>query len=526
MKWRQRADVLLRKLGPTWRYSPIRRISQVLCLGLFCYLFFYVAWPYATVFTGSVLRDKEWLPVEVFLWLDPLVGLTTALASRHGNVALFGAAGALLVCLLFPRGFCGYLCPLGTLIDGFDWLVGRRITRLRVARRGWWVHLKYYLLAAVLIAALCGVLLSGYVAAIPVLTRGLLFTGGRIQLGLMKGWIQVGPASWGVYLSLLLFAAVFLFGLLGKRFWCRYVCPTGAVFSIFNLVRIGERKVEAACIDCGKCIALCPFDAIRQDYTTRTLDCTFCQTCGGACPTHAIKFLTRWNRDKLKEPDNSSVVPCPLSRRGFIVSGIVGVGAALSIPASAKAQPLRPPGSAPEREFLERCVRCGECFKVCPGSVLQPAGLEYGWEAMWTPVVVPAHAGCHQDCNFCTQVCPTHAIRPLSLAEKRKTAIGLAVINETTCLAHAGKRDCRLCFEECEAAGYRAIQMRRIKLKLGDIPQGVFSEEQIEAMGSIEAPFVNAEACTGCGLCEYRCHAAYAKQAQVLSKSAVRVIPK
>jgi len=524
--WRRRAEVLLRKLGPTWRYSPARRISQVLCLGLFCYLFFYVAWPYATVFTAHVLRDKEWLPAEVFLWLDPLVGLTTAVASRQWNVALLGAGGILLVCLLFPRGFCGYVCPLGTLIDGFDWLVGKRITHLRVTRRGTWVHLRYYLLTAVIIAALCGVLLSGYVAAIPVLTRGLLFTGGRIQLGLMKGWIQVGPATWSMYLSLLLFAAVFLLGLLGKRFWCRYVCPSGAVFSVFSLLTIGERKVEAACIGCGKCIELCPFDAIQQDDTTRTLDCAFCQTCGGACPTHAIKFVTRWNRDKLKEPNDSSVVPCPLSRRGFIASGIAGMGTALGMQAGAKTQPLRPPGSVPEHEFLDLCIRCGECFKVCPGPVLQPAGLEFGWEALWTPVLVPSHAGCHQDCNFCTQVCPTQAIRPLSLPEKRKTSIGLAIINPKTCLAHAGQRDCRLCFEECEAAGYHAIRMRPIKLKLGDIPQGVFSEEQLEAMGSIEAPFVNADACTGCGLCEYRCHTTYTKQEHVLSESAIWVAPK
>ena len=187
---------------------------------------------------------------------------------------------------------------------------------------------------------------------------------------------------------------------------------------------------------------------------------------------------------------------------------------------------MRPPGSVPEPEFLDLCIRCGECFKVCPGPVLHPAGLESGWEALWTPVVVPSHAGCHQDCNFCTQVCPTHAIRPLSLPQKRKTAIGLAVVNPKTCLPHAGQRDCRLCFEECEAAGYHAIQMRQIKLALGDIPPGVVSETELEAMGSIEAPFVDPDACTGCGLCEYRCHTTYAKQAHVLAESAIRVVPR
>jgi NAD-dependent dihydropyrimidine dehydrogenase PreA subunit len=103
--------------------------------------------------------------------------------------------------------------------------------------------------------------------------------------------------------------------------------------------------------------------------------------------------------------------------------------------------------------------------------------------------------------------------------------MGLAVINAKTCLCHAGERDCRLCFEECEAAGYHAIQMRPITLELGDIPSGVFSEAEMEAMGSIEAPFVDVNACTGCGLCEYRCHTTYTKQERVLSESAVRVVP-
>jgi len=527
---RHTPDGLLRRIGPTWQYSPARRITQVLCLGLVCYLFFYVAWPYATVFASSILEDKELLPVEIFLWLDPLTGLTSALAGRQWTIALFGTAGILLTCLLFPRGFCGYVCPLGTLIDAFDWLIGRRITRWRITRRGPWVHLKYYLLTAVLISALFGVLLSGYVAAIPVLTRGLLFSGGRIQLGLAKGWIQVGTTPSSVCLSLLLFAGVFLLGFLGRRFWCRCVCPTGAVFSAFSLLRVRERRVRTTCIGCGRCIEVCPFDAIEQDYTTRALDCSFCRTCSGACPTQAIRFVTRWNRDKVRESGDSSVVPCRMSRRGLLVSGFAGMGAALGVRTglidafARKTQPLRPPGSVPEREFLDLCIRCGECFKVCPGPVLHPAGLESGWEALWTPVVVPSHAGCHQNCNFCTRVCPTQAIQPLSLEEKRKTPIGLAVLNAKTCLPHAGQRDCRLCFDECEAAGYHAIRMRRIKLELGDIPAGVFSDEQLEAMSSIEAPFVDADACTGCGLCEYRCHTTHVRQQRILAESAIRVM--
>ena len=97
------------------------------------------------------LAQKEFVPAESFLVIDPLVSLSTAIASRSWVWSLACAAMILLVCVFIPRGFCGYLCPLGTLIDLFDWAIGKRVTRFRVADDGWWVHIKYYLLAGVLL---------------------------------------------------------------------------------------------------------------------------------------------------------------------------------------------------------------------------------------------------------------------------------------------------------------------------------------------------------------------------------------
>ncbi len=525
--WRGRADALLRRLGTTWRASPVRRSIQTLALGLFLYLFFYVSWPYAETFGPEVLSDKEWLPAEVFLWIDPLVGLSTSIAARTLSVALAGTVLILLVSVLVPRGFCGYVCPLGTLIDLADWLIGRHLRWLEVKTDGWWVHLKYCLLVAVLAASGFGVLLSGFVAAIPVVTRAMAFTLSPLQLGWMRHWGQVRAVGGAEWLSVGLFVLILLAGALRRRFWCRYVCPSGAVFSLFSVFRLTQRKVEATCVDCGRCVEVCPFDAINPDYTTRTLDCTWCQTCGGVCPPRAIKFVGRFHRESLKESGDAERRKA--SRRGFLLATVGGTAAALASRSGLTATktsrpPVRPPGSVPEPEFLDLCVRCGECFQVCPGPVLHPAGWEAPLEALWTPVAVLTHAGCHQDCNFCTQVCPTGAIRPLTIDQKRTTSMGLAQINRRTCLPHAGRQDCRLCVDECDAAGYRAIELRRIELPLDDIPEGVFSEIELEQMSHIDAPFVDAEACVGCGLCEYRCHAALVKQEKLLSQRAVRVV--
>ena len=490
-------------------------------LGVFLGLFFYVAWPYGERFGPDTLSRKEWLPAEVFLWLDPLAGVSAAVAGRAWNVALLGAAGVFALGILAPRGFCGYLCPLGTLIDLFDWGIGKRVRWLRIRPIGAWRQVRYGLLTAVLAGAAFGVLLSGYVAAMPVLTRGLVFTMGRAQLAWMKNPGLLWAADAAMYLSVGLFAAVFLVGLLGPRFWCREVCPSGAILSVMALLSIGRRKVGEKCNGCGRCARACPFDAIEKDFTARRLDCAFCQTCGGVCPTGAIEFV--WGGDGAVK--SLAGEGRGLSRRAFVgwgVGGALATGVTRRVGGEAKL--LRPPGSVGEREFLGLCVRCGECFKVCPGSVLQPAGFDAGLEAMWTPVAVPTHAGCHQDCNFCTQVCPTGAIRPLSIEQKRRTRMGLAVIDAKLCLPHRGERDCQLCYDECEAAGYHAIEMRWVKLKMGDVPAGVVSDAEMAEMSRINAPLVDAGKCVGCGLCEYRCNSVLVRQQKLLGERAVNVV--
>jgi ferredoxin len=521
--WRKLLHTALRKFGPSWEGAPIRRTLQTVCLLLYLDLFFRLSWPYSALVSHQLLPAKGWLPVEAFLWLDPLVGLSTALAARWWNVALIGMAAILLTGLVFQRAFCGYLCPLGTLIDLFDFLVGKRIPWLKTQQIGRWAGVRFYLLAAVLAAALSGVLLSGFVAALPVLTRGLLFSAGNVQLGLARNWGMVPPMTGAVWLSLALFAPVFFLSFLGPRFWCRYVCPSGALLSLPSLLRRFKRQVGDTCIACGKCVEVCPFDAVQPDFGTRTLSCAFCQTCGGLCPAEAIQFVP--SASTVPGDKQDVAVGRPLSRRAMLGSMAGGAAAALLTrsASSASARPIRPPGSVSEERFLDLCIRCEQCLKVCPGPVLQAAGCEHGFERLWTPVAVFPHAGCHQGCNFCTRVCPTGAIQPLALADKRRFVMGLAVVDTGTCLPHRGQQDCQLCFDECNAAGYRAIEMRPVKLATGPVPEGAFSPDEIEQMGRILAPFVKAEACVGCGLCEYRCHTAWVGQRKLLPRSAVVV---
>ncbi|MCC9608639.1 4Fe-4S binding protein [Blastopirellula sp. JC732] len=484
------------------------------------------------------LASKERIPAELFLTIDPLVSLSTAIASRSWVWSLICAAAILIVCVLIPRGFCGYLCPLGTTIDLFDFAIAGRTKRFRVPDEGWWVHIKYYLLTGILVAAIFGVLVSGFFSAIPVITRAMLFLVDPVQSGFGRGWHLVPGFNVGHFLSIGLFLVVLCLGFLRPRFWCKYVCPSGAVFSIGNLFRVTERKVESSCINCNKCVEVCPFDAIKPDFTTRETDCTLCQTCAGVCPTHAIKFVERWNLVQLKVENDPPTGETAIGRRGFlslaagtaaaIVGGTAvavgtkatgaGVGTPLPIlPGSPTTfLPVRPPGSVPEQEFLQMCIRCGECFKACPNNVLQPESFQQGLEGLWTPMVNADWAGCESSCNACGQVCPTGAIRPLPLEEKRVARMGLAIVNQSTCLPLAGKEACDLCVQECIAAGYNAIEYTQVGVEVDD--QG----QPIEGTG-FAAPIVLADKCVGCGLCQTRCNVINVKQRHVLSKSAIIV---
>lgn len=628
---------VLRRLGISWVASPARRISQAVCLAVFCWLFFHVCWPYHATpiqpqkicqveflsfdqeagiasfkvsegqtpgelkqhlflqtldtaapssesaelvgeFTLEEVRSneinlapvgklspllldlvtgisadkefaamdrdpfawpahyadnlarKELIPAETFLMIDPLVSLSTAIASRSWVWSLSCAGAILLVCVLIPRGFCGYICPLGTTIDLFDWAIAGRVKRFRVPDEGWWVHVKYYLLAGTLMASVGGILISGFVSAIPVVTRGYLFLLDPVQSGATRGWHLVPSLNFGHFLSIGLFFAVLGLGFLRPRFWCKYVCPSGAVFSLGNLFRITERKVESSCIHCNKCVEICPFDAIKPDFTTRTTDCTLCQSCAGVCPTHAIKFVERNNLVELKVENEPPTHETSLGRRGFLslatgtaaslagAAGVTTMGKAFGAQLGTQGAflPVRPPGSVPEQEFLEMCIRCGECFKACPNNVLQPESFQQGFEGLWTPLVEANWAGCESSCNACGQVCPTGAIRALPLEEKRHARMGLAVVNESTCLPFAGTEACDLCVQECNAAGYEAIEYTQVGVELDE--NGI----PIEGTGFV-APVVLEDKCVGCGLCQTRCYAINVKQRGVLSESAIIV---
>jgi len=154
---------------------------------------------------------------------------------------------------------------------------------------------------------------------------------------------------------------------------------------------------------------------------------------------------------------------------------------------------LRPPGARPEPEFLARCVKCGECMKVCTTNGLQPTFLEAGVEGIWSPILVPTTGYCEFKCTLCGQVCPTGAIQALSQAEKAEWHIGTAMFDRGRCLPHAHATPCIVCEEVCPTPT-KAIWFEEVVVK-----------DRGGQELKLKLPHVDLKLCIGCGICETKC---------------------
>jgi len=436
------------------RIVTIRRISQVFFLALF--LWFCLA---ATL--GAAFWQLRGWPINWILELDPLTALSTSLATHSFYASLAWALVAIVLTLFVGRFFCGFVCPLGTINQFTGWL-GRRghnpAARVEANRFRRAQNLKYYLLVFLLALALMGSVQTGIFDPLPLLHRSInlaLVPLADNRLGLLSDAPRFYASAW-------LLGAVFL-GIVGlnlvlPRFFCRFVCPLGALFGLlarFTPWRIG--KTTDNCGDCRICEEFCE-GACRPAGKIILSECVMCLNCLNCCPASRITFAGR--------PSAAGEAGLPdLSRRGLVAAGagllLVSMWDVGGL-ANANRNPnlIRPPGALDEDRFLTRCIRCGQCMRICPGNILQPALLEAGIQGLWTPMVNfrLGRSGCQPNCIACGQVCPTAAIRPVSLEEKLGTGefaaqgpirIGTAFVDRSRCLPWAMDRPCLVCHELC-----------------------------------------------------------------------------
>jgi polyferredoxin len=446
--------------------------------------------------------------------LDPLAMAANLLASR---VFLAGSAVALVVVvltLLLGRIWCSWLCPLGALLDWFP-LRQRRDKRATIPDV--WRSVKYGLLLTILMGAIFTNLTLLIFDPLTILFRTLstavwpavdqivtaaesaLYRVPPLQPTVSAFDALVRPVALPIdpvfYRFAPLYAALFVgviaVNLIAPRFWCRYLCPLGALLGLLSKVGLIRREVNDRCTQCGACARVCPTGTIQADkgYASDPSECTMCLACLNACPTDATDFPVRVSAPQWYsyDPDRRLV----LTSLGATIAGI-GLLQSNLVADRDHLRLIRPPG-ARENNLLHKCIRCGECNRACPTSAIQPAVSEAGLEGLWTPVLVPRAGYCDYSCNACGQVCPVQAIPPLSLEEKRQRVIGQAYIDENRCIAWADHVDCIVCEEMCPVPE-KAIVLEEVEVRTGD-------GERV----TVQHPHVIRERCIGCGICEYKC---------------------
>jgi MauM/NapG family ferredoxin protein len=487
-----------------WRWT--RRISQGVFLGLFLLLF------RLTDYAG---RDDIPYAVNIFFRLDPLIAASAMLAGRVFISLLVYSLVVVVLTFILGRFFCGWFCPLGTLIDLVHPLIPARKGSRPETFRSW----KYLLLGFILAAAFFGLPVVGYFDPFSILVRGLtqaidpffnqavsapfdfLYQSGPAWISRISepvyGFIKktILPYNQKVFslslLSLAILLAVFALERFGRRFWCRNLCPLGGLLALiarFALLR--GRALEQSCKACRVCTRVCRLGAIDEERHIAPADCNLCLDCRDLCPQQIISFGFR--------PTGDPRAPLGVSRRAFtgtLVTGLLLPSLLRIRPASASFHPelIRPPGALSEKSFLDRCVRCGECLKVCPNNALQPVWLESGLEGIFTPRLVPRIGYCEYHCTLCGQVCPTGAIQRLDRVSKQKTVIGLAYFDKNRCLPYAKGIPCIVCEEHCPTPD-KAIKFREVEMT---DPGGKTVR--------MKQPYVIDRLCIGCGICENKC---------------------
>ena len=430
------------------------------------------------------------------------------------NVGIVAALAVLtFVC---GRIYCSVICPLGIMQD-ITAHINRKKNRYRFSPEKrilrWGVFVLFVALLIMNVSTIAMLLepYSTFGLIVSNLLGPLYVVGNNVLASIAEHydsyvfstvplWIRSVPV---LLTAVACLVVVMIFSYRGGRAYCNTICPVGTFLgflSRYSLLKI--HFDESKCRKCGLCAKNCKASAI--DVESMAIDYSRCVVCGNC--------LTKCNFDSLsygvrKKPRNGKVGgrknnTVDEGRRTFLISAAVAattmamaqdkkkVDGGLAV-IEDKVNPVRhtkptPPGAVSAANLQKHCTGCQLCIAQCPNGVLRP---NTDIDTFMQPTMEFDRGFCRPECNHCSEVCPTGAILPLSLADKSSTQIGHAVWIRKNCLPASEQVECGNCERHCPTG---AIEM---------VP--VVEGDDL----SPYVPAVNDSVCIGCGACEYVCPA-------------------
>jgi len=424
-----------------------------------------------------------------------------------------------LLTLICGRIYCSVICPLGIFQDLVSWIHGKsKKNRFTASPEVRW--LRYGVLALFIIALVAGVhslvaLLAPYSSYGRMVTNLLLplyqwvnnllaAVAARVDSYAFYSvdvWIKSLPTF---LIALASFIIIAVLAWRGGRTYCNTICPVGTILA--QLARFSWLKVyfdADKCKSCSLCTKNCKASCI--DFKTHTVDYSRCVACGNClekCNHGALHYGHPRVASAAASADGNAPVPPDKGRRAFLLgTAIVGADVALAQAAKKvdgglaiiqdkkpyeRTTPITPPGSVSARNFAQHCTACQLCVAKCPNGVLRPSTDP---SRLMQPELSFERGACRPECVECSTVCPTGAIKPITVADKSSTMVGHAVWVKDNCVVLTDGVTCGNCARHCPAG---AIMM-------------VPSNPQDDTSPMV--PAVNSAMCIGCGTCEYVCPA-------------------
>lgn len=344
---------------------------------------------------------------------------------------------------IFGRFYCSILCPVGFM---------QEIILLLRKRNSEYIKnnpIKYFIMAFM---------------------WGTFFGGSAFFLKYVEPSVIFSSALTYSFTGLFVIFVILLFAFYKNRLFCRLICPIGVLFGIISNKSLLKIFIDPnKCIKCGKCEKKCPVSCINvSENFVHNENCIKCLKCVDACSSGAIKYGIKHKTEN---------IAFNADRRKFIVSCsslllfaviMENTGKIIKKVNNKIKKIILPPGAESAENFVHSCYNCNLCVQNCPSKIIVKADFEH-------PVVhIDFNKGfCRENCIKCSQVCPTSAIKKITINEKHKIKIASAKVVSENCI------HCDLCVKSC--------------------PYGAITKEYLKL------PVIDEVKCIGCGACKNIC---------------------